>query len=216
VPRYRGRVTSDGSVVRIVAVVGIDGAGKTTQAHDLAVWLTAQGRPADYWQNAGGRRWFGRLARRFGRRDAQGLLGVHGMLLVESALRFLAIARALLRSRLRGRIAVMDRYACCQYASIRAHHGRRERFARHLFGLFPAPDVTFFLAVPPGCAYARVETRGTDHESLAYLAAADAAYRSLPEAAEFVVVDATGNLESVQRALRSRVPAALTRAGRAA
>jgi dTMP kinase len=188
--------------VRIVAVVGIDGAGKTTQAQELAAWLTERGHPADYWQNAGGRRWFGRLARRFGRRDAQDLLGTRGMLLVESVLRFLAIARALLRSRLRGRIAVMDRYACCQYASIRAHRGRRERLARRLYRIFPAPDVTFFLAVPPGCAYARVETRGTDHEDLTDLAAADAAYRSLPEAAGFVVVDAGRDPGSVQQALR--------------
>lgn len=195
-------------IVAIVAIVGIDGAGKTTQARDLAAWLTEHGHPADYWQNAGGRRWFGRLARRLGRRDAQGLLGVRGMLLVESVLRFLAIARALVRSRLRGRIAVMDRYACCQYASIRAHGGRRERLARWLFRVFPEPDRTVFLAVPPGCAYARVEARGTDHENLTYLAAADAAYRSLPEAADFVVIDASRDPATVQAALRAAVSGA--------
>jgi dTMP kinase len=191
--------------VRIVAVVGIDGAGKTTQAQDLAAWLAAHGHPADYWQNAGGRRWFGRLARWFGRRDAQGLLGVRGMLLVESVLRFLAIGRALVRSRLRRRIAVMDRYAWCQYASIRAHGGRRERLARQVYRIFPEPDLTIFLAVPPGCAYQRVEARGTDHESLTYLAAADAAYRSLPEAERFVVVDAGGDPAAVRRAVRAAV-----------
>ncbi len=195
----------------IVAIVGIDGAGKTTQAQLLADWLTAAGCSADYWQNAGGRRWFGRVARRLGRRDAQGLLGVGGMLFVEAVLRWLAIARALLRSRLRRRLAVMDRYSWCQYASVRAHGGRRERLARRMYGAYPEPDITCFLAVAPGRAYARVEARGTDHEDLGYLAAADAAYRSLPEFGRFVVIDANRDPGAVQHELRVAVATRLQR-----
>lgn len=184
---------------RIVALVGVDGSGKTTQAHRLAEALAHQGRKATYWQNAGGRRWLGRLARRLGRRDAQRLLGRSGLLLVESILRWLAIARALLRSWLGGRVAVMDRYAVCQYASIRAHGGTGsgERLARLAYALFPAPDVTFFLAVDPGEAYRRIELRGTDHETVDFLATATAAYRSLPEFSRFVVIDANGTPDEV-------------------
>ena len=208
---------SPGRLHAVVAIVGVDGAGKTTQAHLLAAWLAAAGYSADYWQNAGGRRWFGRLAQFFGRPDAQALLGVGGMLFVESVLRWLAIARALVRSRFRRHIAVMDRYSWCQYASIRAHASmaatifspdapsRRERRARRLYGLFREPDLTVFLAVPPGRAWTRVEERGTDHEDLGYLAAADAAYRSLPEAGRFVVIDADRDQASVQRDLRLAV-----------
>jgi thymidylate kinase len=187
----------------VIALVGIDGSGKTTQAHRLAAALTASGTSATYWQNAGGRRWFGRLARRLGRRDAQLLLGRRGLLLVESVLRWLAIARALLRSRLSGRAAVMDRYAVCQYVSIRANGGRTfaERLARLAYRLFPPPDVTFLLSVEPGTAYQRIEARGTDHESLDYLAAAAAAYRALPEHGSFVVIDASGTPADVTRAI---------------
>jgi thymidylate kinase len=205
-------VTAHGSARRVVAIVGIDGAGKTTQARLLAAWLTGGGHPADYWQNAGGRRWFGRFARIIGRRDAQDLLGIGGMLFIESVLRWLAIGRALVRSRLRRHIAVMDRYSWCQYASIRAHargtlaqSGRRERRTRWFYGLFPQPDLTVFLAVTPGRAHARVEARGTDHEDLHYLAAADAAYRSLTEADRFVVVDANRGPAEVQHDLRKAV-----------
>ncbi|GAA4706961.1 dTMP kinase [Phytohabitans rumicis] len=197
---------------RVIALVGVDGSGKTTQAHRLAGALTERGLPATYWQNAGGRRWFGRLAGRLGRPDAQRLLGRGGLLLVESILRWLAIARALVRSRLRGRVAVMDRYAVCQYASIRAHDGSRaaERLARLAYGLFPRPDVTFFLAVDPGAAYRRIELRGEDHESVDFLATADAAYRSLPEFGAFVVVDANGTLDEVTARIQERLlPAAL-------
>src|SRR3954469_17696039 len=102
--------------VRTVALVGIDGSGKTTQAHRLADDLAASGLPAVYRRNAGGRRWFGRLATRFGRADADALLGPRLMLFVESLLRWLSILRTLLRRAVTGEIAVMDRYAVCQYA----------------------------------------------------------------------------------------------------
>jgi thymidylate kinase len=243
------RVAHTRSGPSVIAIVGIDGAGKTTQAQRLAEWLSDNGHPADYWQNAGGRRWFGRLARRVGARDEQALFGVGGMLLIEAVLRWLAIARALVRSRLRQRIAIMDRYSWCQYASIRAHsaslvraaglapltprahgaslvraaglapraHGasvapnqarrarRREWLARFMYRLYPDPDLTCFLAVSPGQAYARIEARGTDHEDLAYLEAADAAYRALPEAGRFVVIDANRSPDDVQHALRAAV-----------
>jgi thymidylate kinase len=196
---------------RTVALVGIDGSGKTTQAHRLAAELTAAGVPATYCQNASGRRWLGRLACRLGRRDARRLLGRRGVLLTESALRWLAIARTLLRSASRRRVAVMDRYAVCQYASVRTQGGRRwERFARFAYRIFPRPDITFLLAVDPTEAYRRIELRGTDHERLEYLSAADRAYRSLPEFAEFVVIDANRTPDEVSRDIHRRLAAGPT------
>lgn len=194
---------ADPAPLRRIALIGVDGSGKTTQAHRLTTALEAVGRSADYWQNAGGRRWFGRVAQRLGRRDAQRLLGRHGMLLAELVLRWLAIVRALVRSTVRRRIAVMDRYAVCQYASIRAHEGgqRWERLARAAYRLFPPADVTFLLAVDPERAYERIEARATDHERLTFLLAADAAYRALPEYPSFVVIDANGTPDEVSQAI---------------
>lgn len=190
--------------LRTVALIGIDGSGKTTQAHRLASALTAAGTPATYHRNAGGRAWLGRLAQRLGRPDAQGLLGGPGLLVVESVLRWLAIARALLGALFTGRTAVMDRYAVCQYASIRAHGGRRgERLARLAYRIFPTPQVTFLLTVTPDAAYERIERRGTDRESMDYLTAADAAYRSLPEFPTFVVIDANQGPDEVTRQIRA-------------
>jgi dTMP kinase len=180
--------------------VGVDGSGKTTQAHRLADALTRSGLPAAYGQNAGGRRWFGRLAKRLGRgSDAQRLLGRAGLLLVESILRWLAIARTLLRARLHGQVAVMDRYAVCQFASIRALRGSRmaEWVARRAYSLFPRPDLTFFLAIDPAEAVRRIDRRGEDHESEEFLAASAAAYRSLPEFGSFAIIDASGTPDEV-------------------
>ena len=191
---------------RVVALVGIDGSGKTTQSRRLATRLTGQGRPASYSRNAGGRRWFGRLAERVGRTDAEALLGRAGLLLVDSVLRWLAIARGLLLARFRGEVAIMDRYAYCQYASIRAHGGGRwERLARLAYRVFPAPDVTFLLTVEPEEAHRRIEARGTDHETLGYLGAADAAYRSLPEHIKFVIIDANNPPDAVARSIGDRI-----------
>ncbi|MCM0674336.1 thymidylate kinase [Micromonospora phytophila] len=193
--------------LRAVALIGIDGSGKTTQAHRLADALTAAGHPATYHRNAGGRRWLGRLAHRLGRPDAQRLVGRNGMLAVESVLRWLAIAGAVLSRLVTGRIAVMDRYSVCQYASIRAHGGHRrwERLARIGYRVFPPPQVTFLLAVDPAEAYRRIEQRGTDHESMRYLTAADAAYRALPEYPTFVVVDAGRPPAEVTRQIREHL-----------
>jgi len=101
---------------------------------------------------------------------------------------------------------VMDRYAVCQYASIRAHGGHRwERFARLAYRVFPAPQLTILLTVDPAEAYRRIERRGTDHEELSYLVAADAAYRSLPEYAGFVVIDANQSPAEVTRAIQAQL-----------
>ncbi|AGZ39703.1 dTMP kinase [Actinoplanes friuliensis] len=211
VPDLESRPARQSGVPRLrtVALVGIDGSGKTTQAHLLAEGLAARGLPATYRRNAGGRRWFGRLATTLGRRDGEDLLGRKAMLLVESVLRWLAILRTLLRRKVTGEVAVMDRYAVCQYASIRAHAknprperiNRAERRARLAYRVFPKPDVTFLLAVDPEIAYDRIERRGYDHEEMDYLRAATAAYEALPEHRDFVVIDANGTPAEVEQAL---------------
>jgi dTMP kinase len=190
-----------------IALVGVDGSGKTTQAHRLADDLSASGLRAYYRRNAGGRRWFGKLAVRLGRADGEDLLGRRLMLLVESVLRWLAILRTLLRRAVTGETVVMDRYAVCQYASLRARGARpaAERTARLAYRLFPSPDVTFLLTVDPAIAQDRIEVRGYDSETMAYLRAASAAYRSLPEYQDFVVVDANGTTDQVAGAIRAEL-----------
>jgi dTMP kinase len=193
---------------RFIALIGVDGSGKTTQAHRLADALTDAGLPASYLQNAGGRAWFGRVAHRLGGRDAQGLFGRHGWPVVESVLRWLAIARALIRMRRWGRIGVMDRYSYCQYASIRTQLGQgrfSERVARFAYRLFPAPDLTMLLVVSPGSAYRRIEARGTDHETIEYLTRASAAYASLPEHDSFVLIDGDGTEDEVAAAILAQL-----------
>jgi dTMP kinase len=200
----------------VVALIGIDGAGKSTQAKMLAEWLTTCGIAAVSFKNPGGRLFLSRLAQRLGRTDAVGLLGRRGFLAVETLVRWLNIARAVLWSRLSRRAAVMDRYSYCQYAMIRARADRGERLARLLYAVFPRPDLVCFLAVTPTEAHRRIELRGKDSEPLSYLTALDSAYRSLPEFDSFTVIDADRPPEKMQAALHDVVGARLslgTRAG---
>ncbi|WP_238428468.1 nucleoside/nucleotide kinase family protein [Frankia nepalensis] len=200
----------------MIALVGVDGSGKTTAAKWLAQELSAAGTRARYFENGGGRPLIDPLARRLGRRDGRHLLGWRGYLAVEASIRWIALARAVALSTLTRRVAVLDRYAYCQYALIRARDdglagaigraagnaGRQpERLVRRLYGVFPRPDVTFYLAVEADEAARRVAARGRDLEEPAYLASFDVSYRSLPEFASFIVVDASGSAKEVGAAV---------------
>ncbi|GIH04805.1 thymidylate kinase [Rhizocola hellebori] len=167
----------------MIALVGIDGSGKTTQAVRLTEALRASGHRVRYGPNPGGRRWLARASRRLAGTDPVRLLGRRGLLAVESTLRWLAIARSLLAANLTGRISVMDRYSVCQRVSVRVHGGGRllSRLVHLAYSMFPAPDLLILLDIDPQVAYQRIEHRGTDHEELSYLRATGAAYRELAE-----------------------------------
>ena len=55
----------------------------------------------------------------------------------------------------------------------------------------------------------RVERRGSDHETVAYLTAADAAYRSLPELTGVVVIDANRTPDVVNAEIHAHLSAYL-------
>lgn len=188
-----------------IALVGIDGAGKSTQAALLAAWLTSVGIPARHVKHPGGRLRLDRIARRLGRPDAISLLGRGGFLVTEVLVRWVLLARSVLWSRLSRRVIVMDRYTFCQYAVMRARRNPGERLVRLLYRVFPRPDLVCLLTVAPTRALERIERRGTDREGLDYLVALDAAYRSLPETAGFTVVDANLTTMPVQSTLRDAV-----------
>jgi dTMP kinase len=104
----------------MIALVGVDGSGKSTTARRLAQELTVTGTPARYFENGGGRPIMDGLAHRLGRRDGRHLLGRRPYLAIEVSFRALAISRAVILTMLTRQVAIMDRYTYCQYAIMRA------------------------------------------------------------------------------------------------
>lgn len=194
----------------MIALVGVDGSGKSTQARALARRLTAGGTPASYFENAGGRPLWNRLARALGRPDGVALFGRTLYPALEATVRALAMGRTLLWSRVSGRAAVLDRWTWCQYVIMAARGDRGGRLIRAAYAVFPRPSVVCFLATSPAEAQRRVLARGIDTEELSHLRALDAAYRALPEFGTFVVVDGDGDPDEVAAAL-DRVVSPLVR-----
>ncbi|MEU7617501.1 thymidylate kinase [Micromonospora rifamycinica] len=195
----------------VVAVVGMDGSGKSTQATRLVGRLRLAGVPAVYLENAGGRPLWNRLAQAVGRRDGVHLFGRRGYPVLEATVRWLALARAVAVTRLTGRVGVMDRWTWCQYVIMRARGDRGIRLVRAAYALFPRPDLVCFLAVTPELAQRRVLARGIDTEELAHLTALDAGYRALPEFGGFTTIDGDADPATVAADLDRAVAAVTAR-----
>lgn len=179
-----------------IAIIGIDGSGKTTLARSVARALRARGERAKYFENAGGRPIMNGIAQVMRRPDGVALFG-RAYEPIEMRFRLLAMRRTASWAR-PGRIAVCDRWTFCQHAVMAARGSITDGLAQ-LYAAIPAPDLVLFLDVDPALAQQRVELRGKDHETLEHLAAYDAAYRALPEFGSFTHIDASGTPEEVLR-----------------
>lgn len=192
----------------MIALIGVDGSGKTTQAKALAARLCERGVRARYFENAGGRPLWNRLARALGRPDGVALFGRTLYPALEATVRALAMARTVAAARLTGRVAVLDRWTWCQDVIMTARGDRGRRVVRAAYAVFPRPDVVCFLATSPEVAQRRVAARGIDTEELAHLRALDAAYRALPDFGTFVALDGDAGPDEVAAALDGVVRAA--------
>lgn len=176
----------------VIALVGIDGAGKTTQARRLTERLTARGIPADYHLAASGRRVLSNVAKRLGRGDSIALLGPRTAMRAEAAMRRINLSWSL-----RSDLLVADRYSYCQFARTRMVCPEVEPWVRRAMTGIPRPALTLFLEMPPDLASHRVTVRGIDDEPVERLKALRRAYAELPEAEDFTYIDATGSPDEV-------------------
>ncbi|TLZ50222.1 MAG: dTMP kinase [Methanobacteriota archaeon] len=192
-------------------IEGIDGSGKTTVAAKVADSLHRAGiavaqttEPTHTWR--------GEAVKWAIDRDVDG---------VSEAFLFLADRKAH-GAEIRvwldaGKLVLSDRYADSTYAYQGARLAGRipdpVAWLRDLSLPFVVPpDVTYFLAVPPHVAIARLASRSKTirFEEPAFLAAVDANYRKLANNPRFVTVDATRTAETVagdiERDLMQRFP----------
>lgn len=193
-----------GGRAAVVALMGIDGCGKTTQARRLVDWLCGQGVDATYWRSEGGRSELDRLAHGLGRRDIADLVGPEPAAVAQAVIRWRSIRAASEPMSREGAVVVMDRYVHCQFAAARLQ-GLSVELTREIFNEFPAPDLALFLEIDPAVARERVMRRGLDTDSLELLTELDRAYRELPEFVDFVRVDAAATPNEVEGRLRDEV-----------
>jgi dTMP kinase len=139
----------------LLAMEGIDGAGKTTQVHALASLLGAAGVPFVTTKEPTGGPW-GRKIRESARTGRLSLTDELDAFLRD---RREHVAEVLEPALAAGKVVLVDRY----YFSTVAYQGARgmdpaDLLARNAFA--PAPDILVVLDVPPAVGLARVRARG--------------------------------------------------------
>lgn len=177
---------------RTVVLLGIDGAGKTTAAAALVAAEVAAGRDALVLRNRSGRRWLARTSSRWGVE-----VPVRWADRFETVVRTANVLVSRARAARRDGLVVIDRHLVCQLVLRQVRGLPPGRVLPWLAVRALRGAVVVVLDVPAETARARILARGQDHESLAYLRAARAAYLELAGARGWTVVDATGAPESV-------------------
>jgi dTMP kinase len=195
---------------RLIVLIGNDGAGKSTQAQRLVDWLTARGEVALLHPNESLqpiKSALNAVAAERGVADAEALLGRETSQIAYVALKWNTMIKMREALGQPGVFVVLDRYAYCHIASVRAQGLRCREIVEELFGVFPKPDLTLFLDVTPQTAIERMVRRAPNLPPLSrdYLEAHARAYWTLPAAADFVRVDGEQSADAVHSRLRTEV-----------
>jgi dTMP kinase len=193
----------------LIALLGIDGSGKTTQAARLVEWLRERGQTAEYRKTrSGGRTKLDKAARNGGYDNFAALVGDDGAAVGTAALGFMHLYQGRDDLKRPGEWLVVDRYAQCHM--VRSLQLWPDGFdaLQVLFARFAEPDLMLYMTIDPAVAAERTVTRGvgrpnTDEE----LIRMDKAYRSLPEAERYVEIDADRDPDMVHRAVIAAVAA---------
>ncbi|GGG71066.1 thymidylate kinase [Kocuria dechangensis] len=181
-----------GRRARIIVLLGIDGAGKTTTAAALVAAERESGREAILLRNRSGRRWLARTSARFGVE-----VPVRWADRVETVVRTANVLVAQARAGRRDGLVVIDRHLVCQLVLRRVRGLPPGRVLPWLSARWLHGAVVVVLDVPAETARARILARGEDDESLEYLRTTRATYLEFAGARGWAVVDATGAPEAV-------------------
>jgi dTMP kinase len=187
---------------RLIAIEGIDQAGKRTQANLLAARLREMGYHVSVWNFPDYATPLGKQLRAYLRGSVH--MDLHAVHLLYAANKWEVASK--LTSRIhRGEFAIVNRYTPSNLAYGVAHGLPRTWLAALEEGL-PIPNVVVIVDVSPRTSLLR-KRKGRDvHESdLAYLKSVQKAYLTLAKTYGWNVVDGRGDANKVQRLVWARV-----------
>lgn len=188
------------------AFIGIDGSGKSTLTANVESSLKNEGVHVSHVKIRSGRSGLDRQAVEMGYAGLDGFVGADSAMLMLAALTWSAVRDTKPARRMEGSVLLYDRYTYCMLALARAQAPAVEPKLRELFSSLSKPDLTFFVAVDPDVAITRLETRGGTTQGPAFLAGFDAAYRTLPEAADYILIDGNKTQEAMLKQVLSHFP----------
>ncbi|MFF0905479.1 UNVERIFIED_CONTAM: dTMP kinase [Kocuria sp. CPCC 205316] len=177
---------------RIVVLLGIDGAGKTTTAEALADVGRESGRSAIVLRNRSGRRWLARVSARCGLE-----LPVRWADRFETVVRTANVAVSQVRAIHQEGLVIIDRHLVCQLVLRQGRGLPPGRVLPWLAARSIRPYAVVVLDVSAQIAQQRILRRGEDHESLDYLQTARTAYLELARTRGWRVVDATATTDAL-------------------
>ena len=202
---------------RFIVLEGGEGAGKSTQARNVALWLGEKGRDPVLTREPGGSRLAEAIRELVLRPWREGVDGTTELLLMFAARA--AHLRATIRPALAaGRDVVCDRFIDATYAYQGAGRGlptkQIDTLATMVIGDLTA-DLIILLDVPPAIGSERVQNRGSgnrfDHEQLRFAEAVREAYlrRARKDPGRYAIIDAGGKRTDVTRAIETVLEARL-------
>jgi dTMP kinase len=209
---------------RLVVIEGMDGSGRSTQAGLLKTWLEARGHAV---ADTGLRR-SALMGRTIERAKEGNILGKTTLSLLYATDLADGIEHIILPALEAGFVVLADRYVFTLMVRDLVR-GADPGWLRSLFGFAPVPDLVFYLQVPPEVLLHRhFKKRGyldywesgmdlslsTDvFESFhRYQRALKGAFDALAAEYDFVTLDGTQDVGTIQAALRERVSALLAEA----
>jgi dTMP kinase len=191
---------------KLIAIEGIDQAGKRTQAHLLATKFRRMGRPVSVWSFPDYRTPVGKQLRAYLKRRIR--LDPHTVHLLYAANKW-EVADKLTNRLEHGDVVIVNRYTPSNLVYGVAH-GLPHDWLASLEEQLPKPDVVVVLDVSPRTSLRR-KHRGRDvHESdLQYLSRVRRTYRSLARKYDWAVVEGRMEPGKVGRIVWERAVASL-------
>ncbi|MEM2011202.1 MAG: dTMP kinase [Nitrososphaerota archaeon] len=182
-----------------MAIEGVDGAGKTTQAKRLVRFLRSRGLPAYYTSEPTDSK-YGVIIRQMLRRRGVNPYILALLFATDRLAHVEDVVKPLLR---KGAVVVCDRYLYSSYA-YQGVMTRRPLWVRDINSMAPAPDLAILLDVPVREALGRKKRRIV-FEDPDFLEEVRSEYLRICEAGLMVRIDAGGGIKEVFKALLDTV-----------